>query len=64
MTEHGTIKRTYRITMSNAGGPLERRTVEGDDLHAGAAAAKAAIEMIRGAGFLEPGDAIHITEEG
>jgi hypothetical protein len=64
MPERGAIKRTYRITLSNAVGPLKRRTVESDDLHVGAAAAEAAIKMIRSAGFLEPGDTIHITEEG
>jgi len=60
------MKRQYEITFSNSGGVLDRRTFEADDdddmQDAGAAASEIAIEMIREAGSLYPGDCIRLME--
>lgn len=61
-----TEMKTLRIIFSGSGGELDSRTIRynpADDIHdGGAAAAEAAIEMIRECGLLHDGDTISVVE--
>jgi len=60
-------KRTYTVTMSNAGGVLARESFAADDADdmqdAGYAAREIVERMIADAGWLRAGDCIRVREE-